>query len=112
MWHKMVKSKVKIKPYKSEPIPVQGEVRCAVTFGETSVPVIWHIISGSCEPILAGSVAMQLGIISFTQQPTIFHPVTMIHCQNQERLQAILAQYPENFNGLGKLISPSEAACR
>ena len=52
---KMIPSKVKIKPYNSEPIAVHGEARCAVTFGSTSIPVVWHIISGSSEPILSGN---------------------------------------------------------
>ena len=46
---KMVPSSIKIKPYKSKPIPVYGIAHCAVTFGETSIPVEWHIIAGSCE---------------------------------------------------------------
>ena len=66
MLHKLVLSNVKIKPYNGPPIPVYGEVMCAVTFGANSVPVKWHIISGSCEPILAGNIAIQLGIIQFT----------------------------------------------
>ena len=40
---KMVPSKVKIKPYNSEPIAVHGEARWAVTFGSTSILVVWHI---------------------------------------------------------------------
>ncbi|CAB3989036.1 Hypothetical predicted protein [Paramuricea clavata] len=60
MLGKMIPSKVRIKPYKSTPIPVHGQARCAVTFGQTSVPVMWHIISGSCEPIIARKMALQL----------------------------------------------------
>ena len=41
---RMVPSKLRIKPYKSEPISVFGEARCSVTFGGTSI--VWHIISG------------------------------------------------------------------
>ena len=100
---KMVASKVKIKPYNSEPIPVFGEARCAVTFGRTSIPVNWHIISGSCEPILSGNAALQLGIIQFNKSVDTFQPILMMKKENGENLQKILAEYPDIFNGLGKL---------
>ena len=100
---RMVPSKVKIKPYSSDPIPVFGEARCAVTFGRTSIPVNWHIISGSCEPILSGNAALQLGIIQFNKSEDTFQPILMIKKENQGNLQDILAKYPDNFNGLGKL---------
>ena len=60
---KMVPSSSKIKPYKSAPISVYGKARCAVSFGESSVPVVWHIIPGSCEPVLDGNTSVQLGIV-------------------------------------------------
>ena len=50
----MVPSSIKIKPYKSEPIPVYGTARRVVTFGETSIPVEWYIIAESYEPIPFG----------------------------------------------------------
>lgn len=101
--NKMMRSKKKIKPYNSLPIPVQGEARCAVTFGSTSVPTIWHIISGSWEPILDGNTAMRLGIISFNSHPKVFQPVLMIGTECRQEIQECLAKYPENFRGLGKL---------
>ena len=103
MLGKMISSKVRIKPYNSTPIPVHGQARCAVTFGQTSVPVMWHIISGSCEPILAGKMALQLGIIDFNANPDTFHPILMIDAEDKGNLQEILARYPQNFNGIGKL---------
>ena len=66
---KIVPSSVRIKPYNSESIPVLGKARCAVTFGETSIPVEWYILQGKCEPILSGSAAVQLGIVNFTKVP-------------------------------------------
>ena len=103
MLNKLVPSNVKIKPYNSPPIPVYGEVRCAVTFGSTSVPVKWHIISGSCEPILAGHIALQLGIIQFNSQPNAFQPILMIDSEDKKDLQDCLIKYPRNFTGLGRL---------
>ena len=100
---RMVPSKVKIKPYNSTPVPVHGEARCAVSFGKSSVPVVWHIISGFCEPILSGSAAQKLGIIQFNSTPEIFQSISMIEeCKSQE-LHDYLARYPENFSRLGKL---------
>ena len=81
---KIVPSKMKIKPYSSLSLPVHGEARCAVTFGETSIPVNWHVISGSCEPILAGHTALQLGIIEFNHKPHVFQPILMVDCQKKE----------------------------
>ena len=104
---KMSASTATLKPYNSSPIKVYGEARCAVTFGATSVPVVWHIISGSSEPILSGLAAVQLGIIKFNKFSKPFHPINMISRTrsdlSREMLQNVLAHYPENFTGLGKL---------
>ena len=93
----------KLKPYKSSPIPVKGIARCAVTFGSSSIPVQWHIIEGSCQPILSGNAAKQLGIITFQASAPIFSPINMIHKDHNESIQDIISKYPENFEGLGKL---------
>ena len=104
---RMVKTKIKIQPYKSDPIPIYGIARCAVSFGSTSVPVEWHIISGSCAPILSGIISRQLGIISFNEKPNTYEPIQMIdsHADTSTKtcMQDILSDYPENFTGLGKL---------
>ena len=84
-----------------------GIACCAVTFGETSIPVEWHIIAGSCETIISGDKALQLGIIHFTQKADTFQPILMINKhtkgKDQDSLQKILADYPQNFTELGKL---------
>ena len=100
---KMTPSKARIKPYNSPTIPVYGEALCAVSFGESSVAVKWHIISGSCEPILSGSAALQLGIIEFNRKPMTFEPVHMIDSECKEPLQDCLAKYSQIFSGLGEL---------
>ena len=99
---RLTPSKVKIKPYHSEPIAVYGEARCSVTYGSTSIPVIWHIISGSSEAVLSGNAALQLGIIQLNKVDDTFQPILMIE-SNKNDLQDILARYPQNFTGLGKL---------
>lgn len=100
---KMVPSIKKIKPYNSQPIPVYGEARCALTYGHHSVPVVWHIISGSCEPVISGNVAVQLGIISVNSQAPILQPLNMIDTECRADIQNVIARYPDNFTGLGKL---------
>ena len=104
---RMVPSAAKLKPYNSSPIPVLGVSRCAVTFGSTSIPVEWHIISGSCEPILDGNSALRLGIISFNSSAGIFHPVLMVDKDasdpHKEQLQSILKDYKHVFEGLGRM---------
>ena len=95
--------KRKIKRYSSIPTPVHGEARCAVSFGKSSLPDVWHIISGYCETILFGSAVQKLGIIQLNSTPETFQPISMIEdCKSQE-LYNCLARYLENFSGLGKL---------
>ena len=100
---RMIPSKVRIKPYKSTAIPVVGESRCSVSFGKRSVPVVWHIIKEACEPVLSGMVARALGIIKFQPQPETFMPVKMIKLSDKTAMQDILCQYPQVFEGTGKL---------
>ena len=100
----MVETQAKIKPYNSLPIPIAGTTKCAVTFGNSSIPVEWHIIDSPCEPVLAGHIAKELGILKFDAKPTVFHPIQIIHStENKVTLQNILQQFPQNFEGLGKL---------
>ena len=100
---RMVTSKVRIKPYKSPVIPVVGESRCSVSFGERSVPVVWHIIKENCEPVLSGLLAKSLGIIKFQPQPEPFMPIKMIKLENKQTMQDILCKFPQVFKGTGKL---------
>ena len=97
----MTPSKVKIKPYNSKVISVYGISRCAVSFGGTSVAAEWHTISGSCEPILSGDKALQMGIINFNAKPSTFQPILRIDKtfkgEEKEGLQKILADFTENF---------------
>ena len=101
---RMVETQARIKAYNSPPIPIAGTTKCAVTFGNSSIPVEWHIIDSPCEPVLAGHIAKELGILKFDARPTVFHPIQMIHStENKATLQNILQQFPQNFEGLGKL---------
>ena len=105
---RMIPTSVKIKPYNSPSVKPQGMARCAVTFGQTSIPVEWYILDGTCEPILSGLAALQLGIVQFTKHPPIYKPIHMVNTQirksEQEVIQNILAKRHENFSSsLGKL---------
>ena len=75
---KMFPLNTKLKPLNSDPIKVEGQTICAVTFGSSSVPVKWHVISAECEPILAGSSTISLGIIKFNHKQGILAPIKMI----------------------------------
>ena len=98
---KMTRTSVQIKPYNSPAVPAAGVARCSVTFGHTSIPVCWYILDGSCEPILSGSAATNLGIIHFTKQPPIYKPINMINeeleNQHREAAQHILAKNSDVF---------------
>ena len=80
-----------------------------MTFGKRSTPVIWHVIDATCEPILGGNSAIQLGILQFTKHPDTFIPINLIHteCQpkSKNELQNILAEYNDIFDTtrIGKL---------
>ena len=100
--NKMTEVNVKIKPYRSDPIPVHGTSRCAVTFGATTLPVEWHIISGSCEPILSGTASMQLGIIDFKAAADTYEPIRMIDPQTEPLNRQHLQDIPLDL-GLGRL---------
>ena len=99
--NKLVPSKKKIHPYKSSPIPVYGTARCAVSFGKRIIPVEWHVISGSCEPILSGVASRQLGIITFNPTPDAFEPINVISEQAdpnfKDDLQQTMLEFPDNF---------------
>ena len=97
----------KFRLYNSADTKVQGIAKCAITFGQNSVPVEWHILSGSCEPILSGERAQQLGFIQSNAKPNMYQPIMMINKHLEDHMksdiQSILKDFPENFSGLGKL---------
>lgn len=103
----MVPSTAKLKLHTNSPIPILWTARCAVTFGFPTIPVEWHIISGSCQPILSGNSALQPGIIKFSSDSDMFHLVLMINNDTigdeKEQVQPVLQQHPQNFMGLGRL---------
>ena len=103
----MVPTQTKIKPCNSAVIKVQGIAKCAVTFGRNSVPVEWHILSGTSESIVSGERAQQLGIIQFNAKTNTYQPITMINKDLEDHkkrdIQSILKDFAENFSGLGKL---------
>ena len=102
----MSDTKVRIKPYNSNTITAVGVSNCGVSFGDRTVPVQWFIIKESCEPILAGRIAQNLGIIDFNGVADVLVPVNMIHLSNQvlkDKLQSSIASMPELFDGVGCL---------
>ena len=100
---RITKSRVKIKPYKSEAIPTLGTSICAVSVGNRTVPVSWHIIAEDCEPVLAGNKAVHLGLIQFKPAPKTHMPINMIKGDKPEAIQDVLASHSEVFSGIGKL---------
>ena len=103
---RMTTTSIKIKPYKSKPIPVIGVSTCSVTFGDRTVPVQWHIIEEPCETVLSGLKASQLGIVKFQPKPEILKPINMIKIEDnglKKYLQRTIVSKPEVFTGIGKL---------
>ena len=100
---KMFSADAKLKPFNSDPIKVERQAICAVTFGSNSVLVKWQIIAAECEPILAGNSTTVLGIIEFNRQLGIITPINMIHTDPKGEIQSCLGKYSHNFQGIGKL---------
>ena len=100
---KMFSTNTKLKPFNSDPIKVERQAVCAVTFGSNSVPVKWHIIAAECEPILVGNSATALGIIEFNHKQGIIAPINMIHTDPKGEIQSCLAEYSHNLRGVSKL---------
>ena len=100
---KMFPSKTKLKQFNSEPIKVEGQAICAVIFGSSSVPVKWHVVSTYCEPILAESFAISLGIITFNHKRGVLAPIKIINTDLNGEFQSCLAKYAHNFQGISKL---------
>ena len=100
---KMFSTNTKLRPFNSDPIKVEGQAICAVTFGSNSVPVKSQIIAAGCEPILAENSATALGIIEFNRKQGIIAPINMIHTDPKGEIQSFLAEYSHNFRGIGKL---------
>ena len=75
----MFSTNTKLKPFNSDPVKVERQGICAVTFGSNSVPVKWQIIAAECESILAGN------------------------SDPKGEIQGSLAEYSHNFRGIGKL---------
>ena len=103
---RMTKTNLKIKPYKSKSIPAIGVSTCSVSFGDRTVPVQWYIIRETCESILSGSKAAQLGIVKFNATPEILMPIRMIELSDErlkKNLQEIIVSKASVFKGIGKL---------
>ena len=106
-------STAKIRPYQSNPIPVRGVCTVGVTFKSRTVPVQFHVLPGSCEPILAGKASEELNILVFHgDEPdsgrTVF---SMIKTETESEegkkfftdIQNTVSSYPECYKGIGHL---------
>ena len=105
-------SSAKIRPYQSAPIPVRGVVTVGVTYNNITIPVEFHVLPGSCEPILAGRMAEELNIIVFNgdrQNVTDVYSMVADEIDTAEGkkfyndIQEILTPYPHCFTGIGCL---------
>ena len=100
---KMFSSNTRLKPFNSDPIKVEGQAICAVTFGSNSVPVKWHIIASKYETILTGNSVTALGIIEFNHKQGILASISMIGNDLQGKIQSCLVESSHNFKTIGKL---------
>ena len=80
----MLNTNVKIKPYKNRFMPAIGATTCGISFGDRTVSVRWHIIEESCEPILAGSKASQLGVTLFKYTLEVLTPVNTFEVREKK----------------------------
>ena len=94
---------------------MKGVAVCGVTFGDRTVPVRFHILPGSCPPILDGNSAVHLSVISVQGKSgsdnAVYSTLSMVHTDQtaaegkkfSATLNNLLSKYSTNFNGLGKL---------
>ena len=111
--HLLQPSSAKIRPYQSEPIQVRGTCTVGVTFKNRTVPVVFHVLPGSCESILAGKMAEELNILIFQGDgPYSANTVySMIEAERESAegkqffndIQYIVSSYPQCFKGIGHL---------
>ena len=59
-------------------INFSGSADIMFAFNSLNLLLSKSISKYSCEPILSGNAALQLGIITFNNDPNMFHPVLMI----------------------------------
>ena len=103
LYDKMYKSNIKLKPFNSELISVEGQALCSVSFNKNSVLVKWYIIAQDCEPTLAGDKAVALGIITLNIKQGILMPFNMIEKDLSNEIQTCLGEYTHKFQGIDKL---------
>ena len=109
LYDKMYKSNIKLKPFNSELISVEGQALCSVSFNKNSVLVKWYIIAQDCEPTLAGDKAVTLGIITLNIKQGILMPFNMIEKDLNNKIQTCLGEYTHKFQGIGKLKNHSRS---
>ena len=93
---------------------MKGVAVCRVTSGDRTVPVRFHILPGSCPPILDGNSAVHLGVISVQGKSgsdnIVYSTISMVHTdqtaeeeegkQFSATLNNLLTKYSTNLNGL------------
>lgn len=98
-------SRLKICPFRSKPYSVTGKYEGSVTYGTVIISSTWYIINKKgTEPLLSGSTAEKLGIITFTPQKSASINEIKINTDstNPTKLH-YLQHYSQAFNGIGTL---------
>ena len=88
-YDKIYKSNIKLKPFNSGLISVEGQALCSVSFNKDSVPVNWDIIVQDCAPILAGDKAVVFGIITLNIKQDIVMAINMIEKDLNNKIQRV-----------------------
>ena len=66
-------------------------LQCVVTYRTSSIPV------------KSGVAGKELGLIYFNEPQNVYKIMKMISHGNKSKVQSILSNFPEKFQGLGKL---------
>ena len=104
-WEKLKKQKIQCQSYvvgserklyaysSNQPLPVKGAFKCEVTVGNASEQVEFTVIQGHGESLLGRDTATKLGVLRIgTDIATV-----------QDLKQSMRSQYPDVFQGVGKL---------
>ena len=62
---------------------------------------MWHRLNGPCEPILAGTAAVQSNIIKFNHKLGSFYPVLMIQNNSKGKYRNVFLNIHITSQGLG-----------
>ena len=95
------KCKMKIHPYGAKPFPVIGKVVADTSFGQEKIETTWYVVKKKVEPLLSGTTAEALGIITFHDTPPAEEAQVNAVETQQSKNEKYMSKHPNVFKGIG-----------